>query len=169
MRIQAMTAGSHVELPSMPRTRDNLSAQLTIRERPPCVRADPIHRMEFAVRIEQSDDSPRNDEFSPFSNRHIRNFGNSVTGHDAVSITKSERSNPSPPVPGTGFTEEDQRTEHHPSRTPRTARGIDTGYRFIGNPTSGKRLIQCGLGLLVTGPGDLQCVLLPVIPIEQFQ
>lgn len=51
MSIQAMTPRGHVELPTMPRTSHHFAAKLTIRQRPPGMRANTIHRVELAVRM----------------------------------------------------------------------------------------------------------------------
>lgn len=81
MRIQAMSAGRHIKLPPMPRTRDDISVQSTPGQRPTRMRTNPVHRLKRPRNIKQRNNPPSDNKLAPFPNRHIANTSNKMATH----------------------------------------------------------------------------------------
>lgn len=79
MSVQAVPTGRDIELPSMPRTSDDVLTQCPLGERTTRVGTDPVQRVECSIYVEDGDDSARHDEFTSFTAGNVRNAGNSMT------------------------------------------------------------------------------------------
>ena len=73
LRIEAMSTGRDIELPTMPGTSHNVLLQRPLCKRASGVWTDSVHRMEGAINIEQRHNSTTDDELAPFA---CRDFGN---------------------------------------------------------------------------------------------
>ncbi len=76
-----MTACGDIKLPSVPRTRHNISLDRTSCEWPSGVRADSVQGEKLTVRVEDSDEFFVDDKFATFAHRNIGNSGNSMSFH----------------------------------------------------------------------------------------
>ena len=81
VRVQTMTASCDIKLPSVPRTRHNVSVDRSSCERSSGVRADSIHGEKLTVRVEDSDEFFVDDKFATFPLRNIGNSRNSMSFH----------------------------------------------------------------------------------------
>ena len=75
--VQAMSAGCHVELPAMPRTRDDRTVERTFAQRAAGVRADSVKHVELAVNVEYRQHAAANGDFHTGATWHVRSGRNS--------------------------------------------------------------------------------------------
>lgn len=79
--VQAVLARRHMELPAMPRTGYNITAECPLPERASGVRANAVQHMESAVDVIDSENPPIGDNFPAGAGRNFTGIDERNPGH----------------------------------------------------------------------------------------